>query len=702
MRNIRRRTQMMRKRFSLRVLLAALCCALAWPGALAAGAEAAAAVHNPYGVAVIIGNRDYVHTENVKYAHRDTDAFRHYVTNLLGFDPARIIHLRDVTLAQMIEVFGNERDFRGDVWRLLDQGGRSDVVVFYSGHGVPGLRDKRGYLAPVNAKPDTVELSGYPIDVLYANLGKLEKARSVVVYLDACFSGDSYAGMLFRKASPVKIQAALPENVDRRVTVLTAASGKEIASWDDRARHGLFTNHLLSALYGAGDGNRDGRVTAGEAKAYLDRYMTEAARSIRRVQNASLVGTEDAVLSVARFPERPPLAGEAKAVKKDKKKAAKIAKLPQPAPGKEATLDRKKRILVQRGLASLKFDPGPIDGAFGPKTREAISSWQKAKGYDATGRLGKEQADALAALGGEALREKSERERREREALEKAEAERLAREAAVRERAAREAREREEAARRAREEEERKRALLRPGRVFRDCPDCPEMVVVPAGSFMMGSNAYSSEKPIHRVRIAKPFAVGKYEVTFAEWDACASDGGCGGRRPADNGWGRDRRPVINVSWRDAKAYVRWLSRKTGKRYRLLSESEWEYATRAGTTTRYSWGDEVGHNRANCDGCGSRWDDKQTAPVGSFPANGFGLHDMHGNVWEWMEDCWNKSYAGAPADGSARTGGDCGERVLRGGSWIGTPGNLRSAFRFWSSTGIRFNFIGFRVARTLTP
>ena len=251
--------------------------------------------------------------------------------------------------------------------------------------------------------------------------------------------------------------------------------------------------------------------------------------------------------------------------------------------------------------------------------------------------------------------------------------------------------------------------IPRPGDMFRDCPECPEMVVVPAGSFTMGSP--SSEKgrddnegPVHRVRIPAPFAVGKYEVTFAEWDACVSAGGCGGYRPKDRGWGRGRRPVIFASWKDAKAYVGWLSEKTGKEYRLLSESEWEFAARAGTTTRYSWGNAIiGRNRANCRGCGSRWDFKETAPVGSFAANGFGLHDMHGNVYEWVEDCWNGSYAGAPSDGSAWESGDCSQRVLRGGSWYRLPRYLRAASRGWGDTGFRYYVSGgFRVARTLTP
>ena len=348
------------------------------------------------------------------------------------------------------------------------------------------------------------------------------------------------------------------------------------------------------------------------------------------------------------------------------------------------------------------------------------------------------------------------------------------------------------------------------------------MVVVPVGSFMMGSPwwevfRWPYEAPVHEVTIAHPFAVGVYEVTFEEWDACVSGGGCGGYRPDDAGWGRGRRPVINVNWEDAQGYVEWLSRKTGKGYRLLSESEWEYVARAGTETRYFWwGDEIGLNRANCETCvelfigvggedaqvherwenspmqegccftnvdvpkieswkntlsfvswgeaqmyvewlsrktGERyrllsesewdyteragtgtgyfwWGDEiglnranygatsalfaayeggapyadpgQTVPVGSFSANAFGLYDVHGNVHEWVEDCWNDSYHGAPSDGSAWKSGDCDQRVLRGGSWCNDSPDLRSARRIGSPSGGRGYSAGFRIARTLTP
>ncbi|OUD15753.1 hypothetical protein TPSD3_01630 [Thioflexithrix psekupsensis] len=224
----------------------------------------------------------------------------------------------------------------------------------------------------------------------------------------------------------------------------------------------------------------------------------------------------------------------------------------------------------------------------------------------------------------------------------------------------------------------------------------PEMVIVPAGKFMMGSNDDNNEKPIHDVTITKPFALGKYQVTFEDYDKYCK--ATGTSKPNDNGWGRGKRPVINVSWNDAQKYCQWLSQQTGEAYRLPTEAEWEYACRAGTTTRYWWGDEIGKNKANCDGCGSRWGNQQTAPVGSFKPNPFGLYDMHGNVWEWCQDGWHGDYKGAPTDGSAWEGGD-GMRVLRGGSWSNLPSNLRSALRSRNSPDYSFYNLGFRVVRS---
>ena len=247
--------------------------------------------------------------------------------------------------------------------------------------------------------------------------------------------------------------------------------------------------------------------------------------------------------------------------------------------------------------------------------------------------------------------------------------------------------------------------LPRHGDVFRDCAACPEMVVVQEGSYMMGSpldepGRWNDEGPRHPVTIGRPFAVGRYEVTFAEWGACRRAGGCT-HAPSDEGWGRENRPAINVSWKDAQEYVGWLSEKTGEQYRLLSESEWEYSARAKTDSPYYWGAEAREGRANCGRCGGRWGGEKTAPAGSFAPNGFGLFDMSGNVWEWVEDCGHRDYTGAPSDGNAwLKPGDCRLRMLRGGSWEDAVVRVRSAIRYWEFADTRRDVIGFRIARTL--
>jgi formylglycine-generating enzyme required for sulfatase activity len=248
---------------------------------------------------------------------------------------------------------------------------------------------------------------------------------------------------------------------------------------------------------------------------------------------------------------------------------------------------------------------------------------------------------------------------------------------------------------------------LKPKDSFKDCPDCPEMVVVPAGSFMMGSpdneeKHENDEGPMHKVTIAKPFAVGKFEVTLDEWSACVAAGDCSYKA---NGVGKH--PVSNVSWYDiTKGFLPWLSRTARRTYRLLTEAEWEYAARAGTTTPFSTGGMITPEQANFDGrevyggSGKGVYRARTVEVGTFRPNFFGLYDTHGNVSEWVEDCYKDSYTGAPSDGSAVIG-DCASRVLRGGSSSGGPWVLRSAKRLASNPGIRSYNQGFRLARTLS-
>ena len=287
---------------------------------ISVGAAFADAAENRHGVAVIIGNRTYGSSvPAVKYAFNDAEAVKQFVTGGLGYRAGNVIDLRDATYAQMRAVFGNESTHEGKLFQFV-RPGRSDVVVFYSGHGVPGLKDKRGYILPVDADPDNPELNGYPLDLLFDNLSKIE-ARSVTVFIDACFSGGSDGGMLIKSASPVFIKGTLPVATGA-MTVITAAQGSQLASWDHEARQGLFTEHLLQALYGKADGkdygNGDGRITAREIKAFLDDEMTYAARRrYNRHQKASLMGPDDRVLATytpGQFPERPRLARPAPAL----------------------------------------------------------------------------------------------------------------------------------------------------------------------------------------------------------------------------------------------------------------------------------------------------------------------------------------------------------------------------------------------------
>ena len=265
--------------------------------------------------------------------------------------------------------------------------------------------------------------------------------------------------------------------------------------------------------------------------------------------------------------------------------------------------------------------------------------------------------------------------------------------------------------------------LYKAGTEFKDCADCPVMVVLPQQSFMMGSpdnepGRESFDGPQRKVTIAYGLAVGKFEVTRAEWQACLQEGGCtrvpreecraelGCTAKPDDSIDRGTFPVSDVNWNDAQTYVKWLSVKTGETYRLLSEAEWEYAARGNTSTTYSWGDKAARKFANygmdsCCGPFASGEDtwELSSPVGNFPANGFDLHDMAGNVWEWVEDCWNENPATGPIDGSAREKPECRLRIMRGGSWASLPQRMRPAFRQGTGAGERDNYIGFRVARS---
>ncbi|MEM5370768.1 SUMF1/EgtB/PvdO family nonheme iron enzyme [Paraburkholderia azotifigens] len=233
----------------------------------------------------------------------------------------------------------------------------------------------------------------------------------------------------------------------------------------------------------------------------------------------------------------------------------------------------------------------------------------------------------------------------------------------------------------------------------KDCAACPVMISLPAGSFTMGSNVGDpSEKPPHHVTVSAPFAIGKYEVTVEQWNACADVNGCPKLAPESNSV--KNAPARDLSWDDAQAYVKWLSKVTGKTYRLPTEAEWEYADRAGTTTKFWWGDQPRKGMANCKDCGDPYHKEAPEPVGSFAANPNGLYDMNGSVWEWVSDCWHNSYQSAPADGHAWDAPGCNMRVIRGGSWREGSDYMLSSTRFKYSQSVRQSQDGFRVVKEL--
>ena len=402
------------------------------------------------------------------------------------------------------------------------------------------------------------------------------------------------------------------------------------------------------------------------------------------------------------------------------------------------SLARANRLLIQLGLDSLGFDAGPADGLFGPRTRAALGSWQAANGYEVTGHLTRKQTRVLLAAGEQAEQQRAaERERRERQ---RAMREQRDQAQAERQRKPQDAAhgEQGEPAGAAPMQTDQGRQALEGivGSVFRDCPHCPEVVVVPPGSFRMGgplgeTGRQDNEGPQHWVEIRQAFAVGVYEVTRREYsrfvldtnrtwsDSCVTFEAGEIAEQTGRHWQKpgyhqtERHPVVCVSWEDAQAYARWLSLQAGKPYRLLSESEWEYATRAGTATARYWGDNESDQCRHANGLdastdfvgrsgrvGCRDGYAATSPAGAFTRNRFGLYDALGNVWEWTQDCGAVSYEGATTDGRARQGGVCGLRVVRGGSWINGPTFLRAARRDGLPPGHRFNVVGFRIARSL--
>ncbi len=637
-------------------------------------------------MALVVGNSAYAHIGALPNPGNDA-ADMTAALQRLGFD---VTTVRDADRGAMTEAL-----------RIFTRAsaGADISLVFYAGHGLE--MDGVNYLVPVDAQleRDTdVRFEAVTLDdVLASTIG----AGLRVVILDACRNNPLARSMQRTGASRSVSRGsfgALDESLLGDETLVAYAAAAGTTADDGTGRNSPYTSALLSYL----EQPLEIGLLFREVRA---RVLEATAGRQRPHEYASLLGEHYLRAATGADPR---------------------------ALETGLRLDRASRRLIQQGLAAAGFSPGPADGVFGPATRAAIRGWQSSRGASATGYL---DAAAAAALGapialpavadGRAIEAPAVTEGAAAAVLQQetvfwqsvmdstdpADFELYRRrypngayvELAVRRAAAlRAAAAAPPVADPPPPDPEPAADRRRAGEVFRDCPTCPELVVMPAGRFRMGCvsgrDCEDDERPVHEVEVGS-FALGVYEVTFEEYERFAR--ATGRDRPNDRGWGRGGRPVINVSWEDATAYAAWLSAEAGEEYRLPSEAEWEYGARAGSTTRYSWGDDIGRNRANCPGCGSRWDGDETAPVGSFAANAWGLHDMHGNVWEWVEDCWHENYVRAPRDGSAwTTGGNCSRRVLRGGSWLNNPRDLRSALRGRSATALRDGDVGFRVARTL--
>ncbi len=669
-------------------------------------------------VALVIGNSAYEHTSELPNPVNDATAMRDALTRL-GFD---VVFRRDADEDAMEDALGAFEEMSA---------GADLALVFYAGHGLE--MNGGNYLVPVDARLSSAAAVGRETVALDDVLNAVAEARTRIVILDACRNNPFARSMRGAVRANVRSGGLAAVAAGAGSLVAYAAAAGDVAD-DGTGRYSPFTEALLAQIEQPGVEVRIMLGNVGEAvRARTGRQQPFVYSSLsgeHYLGNVS-VGANPAAVEAA------------------------------------LGLDESARRAVQRRLMSAGFAAGVPDGVFGPMTRAAIRAWQRSRGGTPSGYLDAASATALGARVGSspaaaaalasvapaapsttsagtaaaaALQQETVFWESIRASTDPADFEAylalfangtfapLARNrlAALRGAAG------------ARPAADPPRAGVRDGDLFRDCPSCPELVVIPAGEFLMGSPAAEEgrdddEGPQRRVRVER-FALGLYEVTRAEYAAFARSTGRDGngcRVVNDDGrWERsdralwrspgfpqsDEHPAACVSWDDARAYVRWLSRETGLSYRLPSEAEWEYAARGGTTTSRYWGDRRSEQCSNANGADAagkqRFENWRgvascndgrvfTAPVGTFRENRFGLFDMPGNVREWVEDCWHNSYRGAPTDGSAWTGGgECGRRVLRGGSWGLTPAGLRSAYRDWATAGYLRADVGLRVARAL--
>ena len=722
---------------------------LAMAGLLAFFARPAPAAER---VALVIGNADYVHASRLANPLNDAADIGAAFARL-GFAVTKLENADYAILRQGLLAFTRAAS------------AAEIAVVFYAGHGIEV--DQRNFLVPVDARlasDQDVEFETVPLELVMRSVARASSFRLVI--LDAC-RDNPFAASMQRSGATRAIGRGLARVEPSGDTLVAYASKEGTVASDGEGRNSPYSSALLAyleepdlevglmfrkvrdAVLAATGGRQEpfrygslssqgvyltarlepspfsGReAKQGGGESASERLAAEELAAQRLAAERELLFWEsvkdsDDTADIRAYLNKYP-GGEYEALARNRLKRLDGSGAPadSTAPSQKVSpvtlssvadpesleallgLERTDRRLIQLGLSAQGFNPGPADGLFGRGTRDAIARWQASRGDESTGHLDAESAKALLASG-------REREVEEREA----------------------------------EAERRKRERV-PGTVFRDCSDCPDMVVVALGSFMMGSprngRGDADERPQHRVTIRQSFAVGVHEVTRGEFarfvaatnhsvgDSCYvrnDNYRAGGKKwvnRSDRTWRNpgfqqtDQHPVVCVSWDDARAYVEWLSRRTGLHYRLLSESEWEYVARAGVSTARYWGESTleqcqhangADDSAGFDGrVGCHDGYARTSPVGKYRQNDFGLHDVLGNVWEWTQDCWHDEYGEAPADGRAweRAGrGNCNFRVPRGGAWASKPDSIRAAFRNRMPSDIRHSAFGFRVART-TP
>jgi formylglycine-generating enzyme required for sulfatase activity len=715
-----------------------LCAWFSWLVQPALGQNVRLFEDNADSIAVVIGNKSYRQTVSVEFAHNDADAMRDFLSRSLGFRDSNIFVLKDATLSEFSQMLGSERSPQsGRLWRTVKEG-RSNVFVYFSGHGVPDLQTRQPFLLPSDGNPNQAE-SGFQLDLLYRNLEQVKRKvgpdRQVIVMIDACFTGETgRRGESLLSISAPGFVPARPKT-GSGVVKLLATSAASPANWDQEDKLGLFTSRFLLGVAGltrVSDAETDLKpdFSWAELRRFVIDSVTEGAR--RETGREQVPEIDEAALTLKSSGPVPAiergygrmrdeagwLAAEAAntvaalenyiancgtvCAFKDRALDALIARRAAAARDADAAnwqklsalekyqeyVDGCGRVCAYRDIAKRYL----ADAAPGAPTPPSAAAAPVAPPVAMSGSGGpcgtKPTAVSLSSRPGRPLSAGEE-------------------------------------------------CGLKPRDVFKECDNCPEMVVVPSGSFTMGSPADEKERginegPQHVVTIGTPFAVGRLHVTVDQFAAFVaetkSDAGskCFTVKGSEQWWRNPgfvqdgSHPVVCLSWNDAKAYVDWLTKRTGKPYRLLTESEWEYAARGrtspGSYPRFWFGNDEKHLCRYGNGADQKARDRMatwlqvivpcddgyayTSPAGRFAENNFGLRDMFGNAWQWTADCWHNSYDGAPTDGSAWTSGDCSSHVLRGGAWAEGSGGLRAAVRGQGGPGLRENFDGFRVGRTL--